>query len=231
MKANHKKAIKISAIPAILVLLVIALYFIDRRYVKTGIIAICPKCLQTVEIKEITIFGWTHQSNKLEQRFDHKKISPKLYLEITGKNCNHQFIKGGFGATSGMGFFNGKAFFDGEYPQWSWYTPRIEAIEALYTAYVNTGNKELAQKTYKLIDAAFSLDYEKMYEAQEIIEFVNNQLMDIEKAYSYYPDAVSIAKAILKYKTVTPRLKKVQTDEQWRQLLSELENSPSIASQ
>jgi hypothetical protein len=241
MKANHKKAIKITAILAILVLSVIVIFFIDIGYEKCDISAICPKCLQHAYIKEIKIHGLTvYKSAFFSQNpggimspagFSPRvpQVSPELYTKILDKKCEHNLKKGGVGTTVGFLPFFGLNK-DGGYGQWRLYTQRIEVIGALYAAYVNTGNKELAQKTYAMIDAAFPLDDKKMKEANNLIKLVNEQQVTFEKLPAYYIETAKIAKPMFDFETITPRLKQVQTDEQWRQLLSELETGSAAES-
>ena len=217
---------KIMLVIATLILGIFVWLVIDPDYSKWHIGAICTKCLQRASIYEKKIHGLTIYKTIRFENYDRllsssetepnmPQVSPDLYTEIFGEQCNHVFKRGGYGSTHGL------VRAVGSFLERKWYRVRLEMIEALYVAYVNTGSKDLARKMYELIDREFPIDDEKMYRANQILKQREN--IPIDAASNRYPEAAKIAHAMLEFEEIIPRLRQVKTEEQWRQLLSDLD--------
>ena len=219
---------KIKLIIAALIFGVFIWLVIDPDYSKWHIGAICPKCLQRASIYERKIHGLTIYRSIRFENFDRlltsietepnmPQVFPDLYMEIFGEQCNHVFKRGDFGSSSGnlrrVGSFLEKRH----------YEKRLEMIEALYAAYVNTGSKDLARKTYELIDNEFPIDDENVFRAANILKM--RELTSIDDASNRYPEAAKIAHAMLEFEEIIPRLRQVKTEEQWRELLLDMYES------
>ncbi len=216
--------------------------------------AICPRCLQRADISKKNIYKYTvsksvelnyndigfNYLNKTDSNLP--EISANLYEEIVGEKCNHNFMGTGGGGGAYWGFFHRGHLKDYSYPySKQLYGQRVTAIEALYAAYLKTKNKELALKTYDLIDSAFPVDEKKLEEAISMIykgQF-KTELSDDEKIKlirnmkyaeqnedsQYVAEILWMARKILEYETFIPRLKYIQNEQEWIELLSDIEQS------
>jgi hypothetical protein len=179
---------KIILIIAALILGVLVLF---GGYSSYNFSSVCAKCLQHASVYQEKMYGLTFLKwNGLKKNPEKilrstgkepnmRRVSADLYREIFDKDCRHYFVKGGFGAIKGFALH-----IDGVSPQRRWYRVRLEMIEALYAAYVNTGSKELARKTYELIDREFPIDDEKVYRANNILKLQERiPIKDLSQVY------------------------------------------------
>lgn len=215
--------------------------------------AICPICLQRAYISQKKIYKYTifrsirlnhddvglYYSNKSDS--DLSEITANLYQEIIGQKCKHDFKSLG-GGGGNWGFFHRNVHRDyGSGYIKRLYGQRVTAIEALYVAYLKTKNKELAQKTYAMIDSAFPMDEDKLEMAKDLIYNgnFNKELSDEEKTKlirimkygeqtedsEYFAEIFWMARKILEYEIFIPRLKHIQNEQEWIELLSDIEQS------
>lgn len=240
MKPNQKKTLKLAIV--IPVLLLAVWLCTETGYQRFSIGAICPKCLQRASIREKRIHGVTiYRSIRLDQSPGEimssaalgpaqPEVSPALYEQFLGRKCDHVFKRGGFGRTSG--FLLGHVHADGIYMESSWFAPRIEAVESLYLAFVNSGSEGLARRTYAIIDTAIPIgNDEHMQEARALLRRQDH--LPLDQAEQYFPEAARVAREMLRLEGLTARLKEIETEQQWLKLLSVIDRdfAPEPASQ
>lgn len=203
--------------------------------------AVCPKCLQHAYIRERTLFGVPfYRRTVLSQRHGGimssaafspgiPQVHPGLYKEIIGKECKHNFLRGGFGRTSGF-FIGGHA--DGSYGGWSLAQPRINALKALYGAFAKTSDRETATALYLLIEDAYPLNGRnravwaaiRPFRAEDATE--DDIMKAIQAIEEYDTEAGMIARKILELKRLTARLKEVETTADFQVVGREITGSP-----
>jgi hypothetical protein len=130
--------------------------------------AICPKCLQHAFIHEVRVLGsLAYRKTHLRQAGGGigstsafsppiPAVDPATYERIHGARCDHQFMYGGVGGTSGM--LCARMNWDGFSSQWRSFTPRIGATQALFVAFGKTGDRQTALAVYRLIEEAYPIE-------------------------------------------------------------------------
>jgi len=231
---------------AVAILVVLAVFEFSME--RWDFSAICPKCLQHAYILERRVLGITFW-RKVRESQSHAGLmnsatfspgipggNPKVYEQIHGGQCRHEFKNGGFGRSTGL--FLGGLHADGSSMQWSFYTPRIRAIEALYAAFGKAGDEQLAQRCYRLIDATYPMDDKSKAVAvwcgvrslrfPEISDAeIENEIQKLEqydaKVRTSHPEYVSAptARKLVELRRMTARLDEVGTPDEFRDLVDE----------
>jgi hypothetical protein len=149
-------------IPSVAVFLVILFAWSTRTVVDYS--ATCARCLQHVRGTDIFILGIrvSHKERAVQQHGGLMSVDafgPRIpsvdssaYEKIFGHPCQHLFKRGGFGRQT-LGLVA-----DGYYPEGVAFSPRTDAIEALYRLHARVDDQPLAQSTYAVIDRLFPSD-------------------------------------------------------------------------
>jgi hypothetical protein len=130
--------------------------------------ATCARCLQHVKGVETWILGVrvSHKEVAVQRRgglmsvdtFDPRipLVDPSAYEKIFGQPCQHLFKRGGFGREKH--FFVGSLAGDLSSPAGPAFSPRTDAIEALYRLNDRVKDDVLAKSTYAVFDRLFPPD-------------------------------------------------------------------------
>jgi hypothetical protein len=150
------------------------------------------------------------------------QVNPKLYEEIFDTSCEHEFKKGGYGRNRGFLIFGIHA--DGSFGEWAMYLPRIEVIEALYEAFAKTRNKDTAVFIYRLIESACPINgwnpgLVRYYLNKDADE--TQILAEIKELLKNDPVAFGQASNMFELRSMTKRLRAVETDEEFRNIQEE----------
>ena len=243
-KRTTRRALRWSVVPAVIVVLAGLEFFLERW----DISAICPKCLQHAYIRERRILGLVvYRRTRLSQAhgglMSSATFSPRIpaggagiYEQIHGVKCRHEFKAGGFGRTTGVFLF--RLHGDGSSFEWSMFTPRIRATEALYVAFGQTGDREAAVRGYTMIEGAYPLDERSRAVAvwcgtrsfrdpaagEAEIEAEIKELEQYDKKVSAsHPEYISgpAARRLLALRRLRVRLKEITASEEFNALLDE----------
>jgi hypothetical protein len=212
--------------------------FSSALFEQWDISAICPKCLQHADIYELRCLGMpVYWRTRLQQASGGigssaifspaiPPVSPAVYAEIHGAKCRHCFKYGGLGRTSGL--FGGGVHRDGSSMQWTAFLPRIQATQALYGAYVRTGDGEVARSTYVLIDEAYpvsGLDLGDAVSAGRLLEGVGDRARAMRETREYRSESDDPRSCLqltaLTLAEMADRLSEVKTSADFRGVLDE----------
>lgn len=165
--AGRRRGRKVQWLVLTGLVLAIAVLVVPGGWTVWDISATCPKCLQQANIHKTEIFGIpVYQRIELPRNSgglmgsavlgpEVPPINPALYEQILGRPCAHTFVKGGAGQDCGYLFRIHK---DSVFVAGFQLQPRIDALAALYGAYVRTDDGYAAAAIYAVIDQLFPPD-------------------------------------------------------------------------